>query len=144
MSKDGGGGKAKILVVLLAVMVGGGSWNYQRNLAAEAADPRPYKSYSIEQLDQLLAAYEEEAGALNQRYEMASGQRTRSRDTQLLGEAVDEFQRVQRSSRAVRDLGSRLSQEMASVQAIRKEKALRIQLGGPVTTFLRRAFLPPA
>lgn len=132
------------LLFLLLLLGGYGAWNYQRNLEAEAQVPRPYKSYSDEQLEQLLTAYETQADALDSRYEEIAGRRTRSRDTQLLGDAVDEFQRVQQNSRAVRELGSRVSQEQASVQAIRDEKALRAQMGGPFMTFLQRAFVPPA
>ena len=143
MARKGGGGQLVPLLFLLALLGGYGTWNYQRNLEAEAAIPRPYKGYSDEQLAQLEAAYRAQVEALNQRYDAASGSRTRSKDVQLLGEAVDQFEQVQRNSRAVRDLGSRVSQEQASLDAIAAEKALRARLGGPVMTFLSRAFLPP-
>jgi len=132
------------LLLLLLILCGYGVWNYKRNLEAEAAIPRPYKSYTEEQLDQLLGAYQGQVDALNQRYDAASGQRSGVRDAQLLGDAVDEFQRVQRNSRAVRELGARASQEQASLQAIQDEKAIRARLGSGWTAFLRRAFVPPA
>jgi hypothetical protein len=132
-----------MLLVLLAILGGAGSWNYKRNLAAEEAQPRPYKSYSDEQLDQLLTAYRGQIDELSSRYEEASGSRARQHDVQLLGEAVEQFNRVQRNSRAVRDLGSLLSKEQASLGVIEQEKALRSRLGGPAKIFLRRVFLPP-
>lgn len=142
-SVKGGGQSIGMLIVLLAILGGIGTWNYKRNLEAEAAQPRPYRSYSDDQLDQLLGAYQGQVDQLEGRYASISGKRTRSGEAQLLGEAVDEFDRVQRSSRAVRDLGSRLSQEQTSLRAIQEEKALRVRMGGPTMSFLRRVFLPP-
>jgi hypothetical protein len=144
MAKGSGAGQnVAMLFVLLAILAGAGSWNYKRNLEAEAAQPRPYKSYSDEQLEQLRSAYEAQVDALSKRYDAASGKRSRQQEVQLLGEAVSQFDRVQQSSRAVRDLGSKLSQEMASLDAIEEEQALRKRLGGPTAIFLRRVFLPP-
>ena len=129
------------LIFLLVVLVGGGTWNYQRNTEIEDAKPRPYRAYSDADLEQLRAAYAGQAGALAGRYEQASAHRSRSRDVKGLREGVVQFQQVQRASRAVRDLGSRLSQEEASLQAIETELAYRAQhAGGPLVEVLRRAF----
>lgn len=140
----GGSQHLGLLLGLLATLAGVATWNYQRNLAAEAAKPRPYASYTDEQLAQLLAAYKGQVANLEGRYDAASGRRTRSKEVQLLGEAVDQFNRVQQSSRAIRELGSQVSQEGASLRAIEAEQALRAQRGGPVEVFLRRAFMPPS
>ena len=142
--KKGKGGRLGTLLFLLLLLVGLGAWNYQRNLEAESARPRPYTAYSDEQLVQLLAAYEGQAEQLEKRYDAASSVRSASRDVRLLGEAVDQFDRIQRSSRAVRELGAQLSQEEASLRAIREEQALRARPGGGAMTFLARVFLPPA
>ena len=139
----GGGQNIGLLLVLLALLAGVGTWNYRRNVEAENAKPRPYQAYSDAQLDQLLAAYQGQVDALATRYEAVAGKRTRPGEVQLLGEAVDQFNRVQQTSRAVRELGAKLSQEQASLKAIEAEKALRVRLGGPATIFLRRVFLPP-
>lgn len=144
MAKGGGGGQVMLLLVLLAALGGYGTWNYQRNVEAEASVPRPYKGYSDEQLAQLESAYDAQVQALGARYDAAARQRSRSRDTGLLGEAVDEFARVQRNSRAVRELGAQVSQEEASLQAIRQEKALRARMGKGLMAFLKKAFVPPA
>ena len=53
-----------LLVVLLAILCGYGAWNYQRSVAAERKQPRPYASYSDTQLDQLLAAYQGKVAAI--------------------------------------------------------------------------------
>ena len=124
------------------LLAGFGAWNYQRNIEAEAAKPRPYKAYADEQLVQLRTAYEGQVKQLERRYDTASSVRARSRDVQLLGEAVDQFDRIQRSSRAIRELGAQLSQEEMSLRAIREEQALRARLGGPAMAFLRRVFVP--
>lgn len=137
------GGSLGKLVVLLLILAGFGTWNYRRNVEAEAAQPRPYRSYSDAQLEALLEAYGQQAEQLDERYAAAARQRARSGDVQLLGEAVEQFERVQRASRAQRELGARAAQEQASVKAIEQELALRARMGGPITTFLKRAFLPP-
>lgn len=131
-----------LLVVLLAILCGYGAWNYQRSVAAERKQPRPYASYSDTQLDQLLAAYQGKVDELSKRYQAASGRRAVSSKVQLLGDGVEQFNRVQRSSRAVRELGQELSEEQASLKAIQQEKAQRAHAGGALMTFLRRAFVP--
>jgi hypothetical protein len=129
------------LIFLLVLLVGVSTWNYQRNVAIEEAKPRPYRGYSDTELEQLRAAYDSQASALAGRYEQASAQRSGSRDVKLVAEGVEQFKQVQRASRAVRDLGAQLSQEEASLRAIEEEQALRAQLGGPVMTIVKRAFL---
>jgi hypothetical protein len=129
------------LIFLLMLLIGAASWNYQRNSEIEAAKPRPYAAYSDEELEQLRAAYATQAGALADRYEQAATRRSGSREVDGLQEGVAQFQRVQHASRAVRELGSQLSQEQASLQAIEAEQAHRAQLGGPAMQVLRRAFL---
>ena len=140
--RKGKGGRNFMLLLLLALLGGAGHWNYQRNVVAEGETPRPYKAYTDEQLDQLLAAYEGQVQTLSSRYDAVAGKRVRAGKNRLLGDAVEEFDRVQRSSIAVRELGSKLSQEQASLGAIEAEKALRARLGGPAIIFLRRVFLP--
>jgi hypothetical protein len=143
-SKGGGGGSILLLLLLLGVLGGIGSWNYKRNVAAETQAPRPYRTYSDAQLEQLRAAYAEQVDALSGRYEKLSDRRVRTADGKLLGEAIDEFARVQQASRGVRDLGQRLSQEQASLRAIETEQALRKRLGGATPSFWRRVLMPPA
>jgi hypothetical protein len=129
------------LIFLLVVLIGLSAWNYQRNSALEQAKPRPYAAYSDSDLAQLRDAYAAQTGALSTRYDQASARRSGSEDVHGVQEGVAQFQRVQHASRAVRDLGSQLSQEQASLEAIEAEQAYRAQLGGPVMQVLRRAFL---
>ena len=133
-----------VLVVLLALVAGYGAWNYQRNVEADGKQVRPYKSYSDEDLAQLLAAYQGQAEQLSTRYDRAAAQRSGSRDVKMVGDGVDEFARVQQHSRAIRELGSQASQELASVKAIEQERAYRARSGSGWLAFLRRAFVPPS
>jgi hypothetical protein len=144
MAQAKGGGSVLLLLVLLGVLGGIGTWNYQRNTAAEAETPRPYRSYSDDQLEMLRAAYAGKVEQLSGRYAKLSGRRVRAADGRMLGEAVDEFARVQRASRTVRDLGAQLSQEEASLRSIEDEQALRRRLGGASGSFWRRVLTPPA
>jgi hypothetical protein len=136
-------GKRRSLLVLLTLLIGYGAWNYQRNLEAESKLVRPYRSYSDEQLAQLIEAYAGQAGALEARYERQAKRRTGAREVGAIGEGIDQFAAVQRASRKTRELGAQLSQEEASVGAIRDEQAYRATTGAGVQAFLRRAFLPP-
>jgi hypothetical protein len=140
------GGKSQLgaLLLLLAVLMGYGAWNYQRNLEAEAKLVRPYRSYSDEQLVQLLEAYEGQAGALSARYERQAKRRSNTREVEAIGEGIDQFAAVQRASRKTRELGAQLSQEEASLGAIREEQAYRAKMGSGIQAVLRRAFLPPS
>lgn len=141
-------GKAKshlgALLLLLGLLCGYGYWNYQRNVEAEARIPRPYKTYSDAQLEQLLSAYEGQAGELANRYDAVAAKRSRSHEVGLVGEGIDQFERVQAASRRVRELGAQASQEAASVAQIRQEQALRAKWGSGAMAFLRRAFMPPS
>jgi len=50
-------GNQFVLVLLLVGLVSGaGVWNYRRNVAIEAAEPRPYRSYSLSDLEALKSA----------------------------------------------------------------------------------------
>ena len=132
------------LLLLLALLVGYGAWNYQRNLDAESKLVRPYRTYSDEQLTQLADAYEDQAGALSKQYEARAKQRRSAREVGAVGEGIDQFSAISAASRRTRELGARLSQEEASLAAIRSEQAYRASAGSGVQAFLRRAFLPPA
>ena len=67
------------LVFLLLLLVGAGGWNYHRNWEIEKQTDgvRPYKSYEVEDLEALKAAYTSELGGVQSQFEQAKRRRVR-------------------------------------------------------------------
>lgn len=133
-----------LLLILLAGLIGGGAWNYQRNLAVEAAEFRPYRTLADADLNTLLTATEAEAKRLDARYESARGQRA---STRIQGthteERLRDFERVQAHGRAVRSIGHQASELGATLDALRAEQARRAGEGDAMQVFLRRVLTLP-
>jgi hypothetical protein len=139
MAKSSGkGGQVFLLLILLGILVGGGTWNYQRNLKIEEADPRPYRSYSFEQLESLKAAYQEEVDIYTQRYQAASSRRVRIREGGLIGEQVDEFERVQRISQGTRAIADQYAKNQVQLDELVGEISRRASESKSWKVFLRR------
>lgn len=135
--KEGGGGRQGLLLLVLVALVALGGWNYHRNLKLEESTPSPFASLSDADVDQLLAAYKGEV----ERLKGKQPSRAKVRSTSHVQAGVDEFQRVTRRSRSVREAGYAVSEMEGSVKALEAEKAKRAALGGsPTQVFLRRAF----
>jgi hypothetical protein len=127
-----------LLTLLLALLCGLGAWNYRRNVEAEAAVPRPYRSYSEAQLEQLIAASRVSLESLVARYEKVSGRSIEARDRGFVGDQIKEFERVQSMSRSVRALGYEISESEGLLRELEAEKGRRGD--GALGLFLRRVF----
>ena len=127
-----------LLMLLLALLCGVGTWNYRRNVEAEAAVPRPYRTYSEAQIDQLIAASRASLQGLVARYEKVSGNSIQARDQGFVGDQIKEFERVQSMSRSVRGLGYEISETEGLLRELEAEKRRRGD--SVVLLFLRRAF----
>ena len=140
MAKSGGS-NALALLLLLGLLAGGGAWNYQRNLALESSEVRPYSSLSDADLATLLEATETEAKRRGARYDAARSQRA---STEVSGtyseERLRDFERVQSHGRAVRSLGRQASEIDASLAELRKEQGRRAGQGEGIERVLRLAF----
>ena len=142
MAGRGMGGSQKLLLfLLLGIVAGFGTWNYRRNLEAEQAEPRPFRSYSDNNLAALAAAYQQELDTYAKRYQAATGGKVRVSDGRLLGDQVREFERVQRLSRSTRALAAGIAEREASLAAIDRENAKRVEESQKLTLFLKRAFV---
>jgi len=140
MAKSSGkGGQVFLLLILLGILFGGGSWNYKRNLEIEEAEPRPYRSYSPEQLDSLRAAYQQEVDRYTQRYQVASSRKVRVREGGLIDEQVDEFERVQRISKGTRAIADQFAKNQVQLDEIMKEISRRASESDFWKLHLRRA-----
>lgn len=133
-----GAGQVGALLILLLLLCGGGAWNYYRNVQAEQAQPRPYRGLDERELAALEEALEAEVEAYARRYEAATGRRVPVSDEGLLGEKVEQFERVQAQSAQVREIGQRLSQSESSLRRVRAEQQKREEERDRTRLFLRR------
>jgi hypothetical protein len=139
MAKSSGkGGQVFLLLIVLGILVGGGTWNYRRNVQIEEAEPRPYRSYSFEQLDSLRAAYQKEVDAHTQRYRTASSRKVRIREGGLIGEQVDEFERVQRISQNTRAIADQYAKNQVQLDELLAEMSRRARESESWKLFLTR------
>lgn len=130
MASEGGAGRQLLLVLVLLALVGGaGAWNYDRNLKAEEALPRPWKGYSDADLQSMADAYRQEVEQYSKRWNTARGERTQARDRGLVGDAAREFERVQERGRRVRELKSEMAERQVALEEIQEEMGLREKLG---------------
>jgi hypothetical protein len=140
MAKRSEQGSASALVLVLLALIGAVGWNYHRNLTAEQREFRPYRSYAEADLAALIEAYEAAEESADGRYGAALGRRADARSTGHLMGNLNEFERVQAAGRRTRAAREELADARASLEALRKEKALRAGERSPLQLFLRRAF----
>lgn len=134
---DKGGGPLLLLLVLLALLAGVGTWNYQRNAAAEAAEVRPYRTLSEADLGTLIAAYEAEVAQLEKRYERARGG---SASSPSGDDRFQAFAQAQRRGRAAREAGYAVSEHEAALAELREEQERRARTGEGLERILKLAF----
>jgi hypothetical protein len=137
-SEKGGSGALIPLLVLFLLLVGGGAWNYHRNLERESREDRPMRGYAEADLEKLLAAYQGEQHRLARRAEVTPRAHVKDASGQLVGENVRDFERVQRASRRVRDANGDLAESELMVQRIERELQFRDQERDPMALLIRR------
>jgi len=125
-------------VVLLLGLIAGGVYNYQRNLQAEAAVPRPYETYAQEDLEALLDAYEAENARIERQYEAARERLGRERQAGLLDQNIQAFEQAQRDASTSREIGIQLSMRMSATEEIEAELARREQEADRLRVHLKR------
>ena len=134
MASGGSGGTFKLILGLLVVLLGLGAFNYHRNWQAEKAEqgPRPLASYEDIGLIQLAEGYRAEIELLEKQQAAARSGSVKARKTEFVGEGVNEFERVQRSSARVRGLSGELAEREARLREIEGEMNYRqkIRTGG--------------
>jgi hypothetical protein len=121
--------------VLLAALGGAGAWNYNRNLRAEEAEPRPYRGYTDADLAALLEAYEGELEGLRGRSGGAGGA---APGGPMLRDNVRAFERTRAAADAARVRAGELAGQEAVVRDLRKEQQHRAQMGSGIAVHLRR------
>ena len=127
------------LLLLIGIVGGFGTWNYRRNVEAEALVPRPYRSYSDADLATLTDAYQQELDAFTRRYEATTGRKLPSADGELLGDQIRQFEKVQQARRSTRELARQIIDREASLGEIKRETRVRVGEGTPMA-ILKKAF----
>ena len=128
------------MLILLVLLCGGGAYNYHRNMAAEQSQqgPRPFGGYDSAALEQLASAYQKEIESYERIYQEARLNRATARETALLGDAVRELERVQRSGRKVREATALVAEREARLREIRVEQKMREREQGGIALHLER------
>ena len=130
MAKSSGSGSQVVaLLCLLGILAGAGAWNYRRNLQLEASELRPYRSYSLEDLEALKSAFQSEADAQSARFRSAASRGVKVRGGGMLGDQVEEFERVQRISTGKREIAGEYAKHQVQLEAVEAEIAKRAEEG---------------
>ncbi len=128
-----GGSGTGMLVLIVVLLAGGlGGFNYQRNLSLEKAKAgaRPFQGYTDEALDELAAAYGDQADSLERKYKASLEKVGGVRDTDgLIMEKVAEFERVQKIGESVRVATSHVADAEARLRQIQDEQTWRRNRG---------------
>jgi hypothetical protein len=123
---SGSESRAGQIVFLLVILSAAGGWNYHRNAVIEDAVPRPYRGYSDEELNQLISAYQGEVDIQMERYRNSTAVKKVSvQDGGLLGEQIDEFERVQRLGKQRRERAYKVTENQILVEHLAKEQLAR-------------------
>jgi hypothetical protein len=128
------------LLLLLAILVGAGAWNYLRNAAVEEDDYRPYRGYTDEAIEQLIDAYEGEHERSSKRFESAASRKINVQGKAYFGEQVQEFERVQSISQNTRALRDGIAESQTGLKLLREESVKRARERQKLRLFFERLF----
>jgi len=126
-------GSVMPLLLLFALLLGGGGYNYWRNLQAEP--PRPYRSYADAELAQLVTAYEGDVTQRGQALPQGTSQGVRTSGP-LLKDRLDDFEAAQRRGNTYRESASSLAGQQGVLRELQEEQQARAE--SPVAVHLRR------
>jgi hypothetical protein len=139
-SKRIAGGALVQLLLLLVLLAGAGGYNYYRNMMLEQQDnrPRPFKGYATTDLESLRDAYTGEAARSQKRYDSRDQSRVRASGEGLIDQRLDEFERIQHNSSALREIGGQVAEQEARVREIEEELQYRSSLKSGMDLHLKR------
>ena len=127
-------------LLMLAILVGAGAWNYRRNAAVEEEDYRPFRGYTDEAIEQLIDAYEGEHERSSKRFEAAASRKVNVEGKAYFGEQVQEFERVQGISQNTRALRDGIAESQTSLKLLREESSKRARERQKLRLFFERLF----
>lgn len=120
------------LLLMLVLLAAGGGWNYYRNLQFEKASnsSRPYKAYSVADLESLRAAHASELEAVRGHFGRAKrGRVEQVGDVGSIAANVEQFRKTTRASSAIREAAADVSARQTQIEELDRELALRTQFG---------------
>ncbi|MDP6980116.1 MAG: hypothetical protein QF570_16185 [Myxococcota bacterium] len=126
--RKGGSGTGTLVSIVFLIAGGLGGFNYHRNLALEEAKAgaRPFQGYTDEALEELAAAYGDQADSLERKYRASLERVDGVRDADgLIMEKVAEFERVQKIGDSVRLATSQVADAEARLRQIQDEQTWR-------------------
>jgi hypothetical protein len=132
------GGGLVALLLLLAILVGAGAWNYRRNVVVEDDDYRPFRGYTDEAIEQLIDAYEGQHEHRSKRFEAAASRTVEVEGKAYFGGQVREFERVQRISKNKRALRDEIAESQTSLKLLRAESSKRARERQKLRLFFER------
>ncbi len=122
----GGPRKVTLLLVVLGLAAGAGTYNYRRNASEqELAAPRRFQALSDAQLEDLIAAYGEEVARRHLRLNEIKQQSPPTRRNLPLDQGIEQFERVQRTSVNLRAVVTELAKQEVALQRLKEEKRIR-------------------
>ena len=125
MTRRNRGNALPSLLILIALILGVGAWNYHKNLALDEQEYRPFRGHSDEALHQLIDAYENERDRDKKAYLEVAGRRASAKTKPMLDEQVAEFERVQSHGLRTRQLRNAVAGHQASLKELKKEASRR-------------------
>jgi hypothetical protein len=129
-----------LLLLVLAILVGAGAWNYRRNAAVEDEGYRPFRGYTDEAIEQLIDAYEDQHERSSKRFEAAASRKVNVEGKAYFGEQVQEFERVQGISRNTRALRDGIAESQTSLKLLTEEASKRARERQKLRLFFERLF----
>jgi uncharacterized protein HemX len=128
------------LLLLLVLVAAAGAWNYHRNWTRDKAEekPRLYKSFSDTDLAQMEEGYRLELAKFNEHYGSQRSRRVVVQNRGLIGDQIDEFERVQRAARRSRQLTGSAAELQAQLDQIAEEHRVRSQRSSALMGHLKR------
>jgi hypothetical protein len=127
-------------LTLLVLIAGGLGVNYYRNYQIDAESEkhsRPFAHFSEADLHAMTDGYRQERAAASQEVGV---RRVETRERHHFQDKVDEFERVQRATRRIRDRSSELAQLESELAQLEAEQQVRSRDGADAMIHLERMF----
>jgi len=134
------GSSAIVALLLLLVVAAALGWNYHRNYQIDqSADGggRPFAKFSTEDLALMAEGYRLELAEAKQKQ---IGGRVGTQDRHFFDEKIQEFERVQRETRRVRDRSIAVKEIQDKLDLVEAEQRRRVRVGGVARVHLERLF----
>ena len=123
---EGSSRQVTLLLVVLGLAAGAGTYNYQRNAGADAYQAtREFQGLSEGELDELIAAYDSEVARLRLRLQQVKQSRALPQRGLPLPQGIEQFEQVQRMSAHLRAAGAKVAEREVTLDRLEEEMRIR-------------------